>query len=416
MNSYQSSDSLGDILIVDDEPNNLRVLSTILSDRGYDPRGVLSGPMALKAAKAALPDLILLDIMMPDLDGYEVCQKFKADTNTCEIPIIFISAKDQGMDKVKAFAAGGVDYITKPFQFEEVLARIENHLNLRKLQQELAQQNLLLQTEIGHRKAAEQALQQQNERLQQEICDRQSAEAALQKANQELARSNSELEQFASIASHDLLSPISTISGYAQLLKMCYSKSFDEKSTEYIDSMIQGCDRMQTLINDLLAYSRLGREKNPFVPIDCQKIFTEACQNLSSQLRYNQATVTPKDLPTVIGDRSQLLQLFQNLIGNAIKYRGENTPIVQVTAALENNAYLFAVKDNGIGIEPENFQKVFQMFKRLHGHSQYPGTGIGLAICQKIVENHGGRIWVESECDRGSTFYFTLPCPSIVNN
>ncbi len=397
------------ILIIDDEPNNLRVLSTILRDRGYEARAVLTGNMALKAVKFSPPDLILLDIMMPEMDGYEVCKVLKNDASTREIPVIFLSAKDQGIDKAKAFGAGGVDYIAKPFQVEELLARIDNHLRLCRLQRELAGKNFLLESEIRTRKAAEKALQEQNARLQQEIRDRAAAEAALEKSNRELARSNAELERFASVASHDLRSPLATIRAYGELLTLPNSQHLDEKSAHYINRIIAGCDRMLALIDDLLTYSRVGQQRQPFTRINCSQVFEEVCRTMHAEISRNQATIIGGDLPVVTGDRSQLEQLFQNLIGNAIKYRREESPVVKVSAFLENDFYIFSVKDNGLGIKSEHYQKIFQMFNRLHAHDKFPGTGIGLAICQKIVELHGGRIWVESEFGQGSTFYFSLP-------
>lgn len=409
MNSDNNNVSQGNILIVDDEPNNLRVLLNILTDKGYDARGVLNGEMGLKAALSEPPDLVLLDIMMPGMDGYQVCYEFKTSADLRDIPIIFISAKYDSIDKVKAFSVGGVDYIPKPFQIEEVLARIENHLRLRKLQQELAQQNLWLQAEISQRQAAEQALQAQNRQLQREIMEREQAEEELAKTNADLARSNAELEQFASIASHDLRSPLTTIKGYAQLLKMRHCQSLEAEGQRYVNRVVEGCDRMLTLIDDLLQYSRLGKGGEQFSSVSCADAVEEACQNLSLEINSNHAEIISGNLPVVMADFSQLRQLFQNLIGNAIKYRGEANPRVEVTAIADTEQYSFTVKDNGIGIEPEFFQKIFQMFKRLHGPSEYPGTGIGLAICQKIVQLHGGRIWVESAPAQGSTFHFTIP-------
>ncbi|GAB4280074.1 MAG: hypothetical protein Fur0025_07720 [Oscillatoriaceae cyanobacterium] len=409
MNSENNNVSLGNILIVDDEPNNLRVLLNCLIANGYDARGVLNGEMGLKAALSEPPDLVLLDIMMPHMDGYQVCHEFKNIANLKDIPIIFISAKYDSLDKVKAFRSGGVDYIPKPFQIEEVLARIENHLRLRQLQQELAEQNLLLQAEISQRKAAEQALQAQNAQLQREIRERERAEAELAKLNDDLARSNSELAQFVSIASHDLRSPLTTVKGYGQLFKMRHAQSLEAEGKRYIDRILDGCDRMLNLIDDLLQYSRLGKGGEQFSPVSTAEAVEEACQNLSLEINSNHAEIICRDLPVVTADFSQLRQLFQNLIGNAIKYRGEANPRVEVTAIADTEQYLFAIKDNGIGMEPESFPKIFQMFKRLHGPSEYPGTGIGLAICQKIVQLHGGRLWVESAPDQGSSFYFTIP-------
>ena len=430
MNNQQPETTLGNILIVDDTPENLRLLSTMLTHRGYAPRCVINGQMALRACNSNPPDLILLDIMMPEMNGYEVCQHLKSEPKTREIPVIFISAKDEVFDKVNAFAVGAVDYISKPFQFEEVLARIESHLTLRNLQKQLKEQNVLLQEEItsrlavektlheknqilqqeiSSRRAVQKALQEQNLLLQQEISNRQHAESALLKSNQELARSNAELEQFAYVASHDLQAPLATIASYAQLLEKRYKDQLDSQAIKFIGNIVHGCTRMQTLIDDLLEYSRVGRSQKPFQLIDCNHAVQQAIANLQGAIRDTQTVVTYGELPAVMGDISQLVQLFQNLIGNAIKYRHDAPPTVHITAGKQEENWLFYVSDNGIGIAPQHQERIFQIFQRLHTQREYSGTGIGLAICHKIVERHGGSIWVESESGQGSTFHFTLP-------
>ena len=429
MNNHQSGMPLGNILVVDDTAENLRLLSTMLTQSGYAPRCVINGKMALRACNSNPPDLILLDIMMPEMNGYEVCQHLKLEAKTREIPVIFISAKDEVFDKVNAFAVGGVDYISKPFQFEEVLARIESHLSRRNLQKQLKEQNvllqeeitsrlavektlqeknLILQQEISTRRAVEKALQEQNLVLQQEISNRQRAESALLKSNQELARSNAELEQFAYVASHDLQAPLATIASYAQLLEKRYKDQLDSKASRFIDNIVHGCTRMQTLIDDLLEYSRVGRSQKPFQLTDCNQAVEQALANLQGAIRQTQAVVTYSELPAVMGDISQLVQLFQNLVGNSIKYRHDAPPVVHITACKQEKDWLFSVSDNGIGIATQHQARIFQIFQRLHTQKEYSGTGIGLAICQKIVERHGGYIWVESKPGQGSTFYFTL--------
>ena len=429
MNNHQSGMPLGNILVVDDTAENLRLLSTMLTQSGYTPRCVINGKMALRACNSNPPDLILLDIMMPEMNGYEVCQHLKLEAKTREIPVIFISAKDEVFDKVNAFAVGGVDYISKPFQFEEVLARIESHLSLRNLQKQLKEQNvllqeeitsrlavektlqeknLILQQEISTRRAVEKALQEQNLVLQQEISNRQRAESALLKSNQELARSNAELEQFAYVASHDLQAPLATIASYAQLLEKRYKDQLDSKASKFIDNIVHGCTRMQTLIDDLLEYSRVGRSRKPFQLTDCNHAVEQALANLQGAIRQTQAVVTYSELPAVMGDISQLVQLFQNLVGNSIKYRHDAPPVVHITACKQEKDWLFSVSDNGIGIATQHQARIFQIFQRLHTQKEYSGTGIGLAICQKIVERHGGSIWVESKPGQGSTFYFTV--------
>jgi signal transduction histidine kinase len=408
INRNQPLGILADILIVDDEPNNLRVLSNVLKQQGYKVRAVLSGEMALSAAKLTPPDLILLDIMMPDLDGYQVCHQLKNESDTCQIPVIFVSAKDQGFDKVKAFAVGGVDYITKPFQVEEVFARIECHLKLNCLQMKLEEQNYQLQAEICQRNAAEKALKEQNEQLKKEIERRQMTELALQKANQELARSNADLEQFAGIASHDLRSPLATINGYAQLLQMCGKEQLDDQCNDFVDEILKLCDRTDLLIVELLSYARLNQVQEPFQLLSCDRLVQQALENLGTEILKNQAQVTYDPLPAIIGTESQFVQLFQNLIGNAIKYRREESPRIHLSAVVQDYHYLFSIQDNGMGIHEQYSEHIFQIFKRLHSQN-YPGTGIGLATCRKIVERHGGSIWLKSQVGQGSTFYFTVP-------
>lgn len=408
MNKHQSSGNLANILIVDDELNNLRLLSDLLKKQGYKVRAVLSGEMALSAAKANPPDLILLDIMMPDMDGYQVCHQLKNESDTCQIPVIFVSAKDQGFDKIKAFAVGGVDYITKPVQVEEMFARIECHLKLNYLQMKLEEQNYQLQAEICQRNAAEKALQEQNERLKKEIERRQNTEIALAQANQELARSNADLEQFAGIASHDLRSPLATINGYAQILQMRGKEQLDDKCNDFVEQIIKLCDRTNLLIEELLSYAQINQAEESSQLLPSDRLVQQALQNLTTEIYQNKAYVTYDPLPEIIGTESQFVQLFQNLIGNAIKYRGEDSPRIHLSAVLQDNHYLFSIQDNGIGIDEQYFDHIFQIFKRLHTQD-YPGTGIGLATCRKIVERHGGSIWLKSQVGQGSTFYFTVP-------
>ncbi|MCZ0899082.1 PAS domain S-box protein, partial [Microcoleus sp. HI-ES] len=203
---------------------------------------------------------------------------------------------------------------------------------------------------------------------------------------QELTRSNAELEQFAYVASHDLQAPLSTIAGYAQLLEKRSSNQLDAQGNKFIRNIVNSCERMQALIDDLLEYSRVGRSQKPFEMIDCNRVFEDACANLQLAIRENQASVTRGDLPRVKGDCFQLLQLFQNLIGNAIKYRSSEAPVVQVDASRQGDSWVFSVQDNGIGIASQYHPRIFQIFQRLHTQKQYSGTGIGLAICQRIVE------------------------------
>jgi signal transduction histidine kinase len=245
--------------------------------------------------------------------------------------------------------------------------------------------------------------------LQREIADRQRAEQGLAEKTVELQRSNAELEQFAYVASHDLQEPLRMITGYTQLLAKRYHDKLDETAAEFIGYAVDGAKRMQGLINDLLAYSRVGTRGNPFAWAQCDKILSDTIVSMKVAIEESGATVTCDPLPTVLCDEGQLGQLFQNLLGNGIKYHDSGAPRIHINSRRQGAHWLFSVKDNGIGIERQYHERIFTIFQRLHNKEQYAGSGIGLAICKKIVERHGGKIWVESELGKGSTFYFALP-------
>lgn len=223
-----------------------------------------------------------------------------------------------------------------------------------------------------------------------------------------LKRSNAELEQFAYIASHDLQEPLRMVTSYVQLIKRRYQGKLDKDADDFIAYAVDGATRMQRMINDLLNYSRVGRRGKEFQPTNCEDVLSQVVANLKLAIEESGALVTHDPLPTVMADESQLVQLFQNLVGNAIRYRNQKSPRIHVSAVDKGNERVFSVSDNGIGIEPQHFDRLFQLFQRLHAGS-YSGSGIGLAVCRRIVERHGGRIWVESEVGKGSTFRFTIP-------
>jgi signal transduction histidine kinase len=229
------------------------------------------------------------------------------------------------------------------------------------------------------------------------------------RAAEELRRSNTDLEQFAYVASHDLQEPLRMVTGYSQLLAKRYGDRLDQKAKEYIGFAVDGAKRMQGLIEDLLTYSRAGSRGEAFAWTECEAVLDRALAGLQVVIEECGARVTHDPLPTVMGDEFQLGQLFQNLLGNALKYRDSKPPQVHVSCKQETEQWTFAVQDNGIGIEPQYRERIFQIFQRLHTREEYEGSGIGLAICKKIVERHGGKIWVESELGKGATFYFTIP-------
>ena len=370
------------ILVVDDMPANLDVVTRHLEQHGYQVVVAQDGEEALARASFVLPDLILLDVLMPGIDGFETCRRLKADLRTRDIPVVFMTALGDTADKLAGFEAGAVDYMTKPLDGAEVRARIDTHLTLHRLRCELAEQNAQLQREL-------------------------TVHAQLQAA---LERSNHELEQLAYVASHDMQEPLRMVASYLQLVADRYQGRLDADADEFIGYAVDGAKRMQALINDLLAYSRLGTQARPFEPTDCNAVVRTALHHLQVAIDESGAVIECGELPAVRGDATQLLQLFQNLLANAIKFhRPGVAPRVSLSAQAGAEGWRFAVTDNGIGIAPEYFERIFALFQRLHGRTEYPGTGIGLALCKKIVERHGGHIGVESEPGRGSTFWFTLP-------
>jgi signal transduction histidine kinase len=248
------------------------------------------------------------------------------------------------------------------------------------------------------------------ERIVRQLATVAASGEALQTANADLVRSNEELEQFAYVASHDLQEPLRKVASFCQLLEQRYGGQLDERGQQYIDFAVDGAKRMQNLINDLLAFSRVGRTTERFVPVELHTCVDGALRNLFTTIEETGASIDVEDaLPVVDGDRGLLTALFQNLIGNSLKFRSEASPAVRITASQQDGEVTMAVADNGIGIDERFADRIFVIFQRLHGREAYDGTGIGLAMCRKIVEFHGGRIWLDTSYERGSRFCFTLP-------
>ena len=261
--------------------------------------------------------------------------------------------------------------------------------------------------DITERRRAEAALQEANETLERRVAERTEA---LRATAEELSRSNQDLEQFAYVASHDLQEPLRMVAGYVELLKERYQGQLDDKADTYIAYAVDGAERMSGLIRALLAYSRVNTRGEEFHPWSPQNALDFALRSLASAVQDSGAAITHDPLPIVRADKTQLGQLFQNLIGNAIKFRCPNQPPqIHISVSREEGHWLFSVRDNGIGFKQEYEDKLFLVFQRLHSRGKYPGTGIGLAICKRIVERHGGRIWAASTPGQGSTFSFTIP-------
>lgn len=380
----QTEQFLADILIVDDIPANIQLLSVMLIEHGYKVRKLISGERALKAVELQAPDLILLDIKMPGMDGYEVCRQLKASEATCDIPVIFISALDDVFDKVKGFEAGGADYIIKPFEPVEVLARVSAQLKMQRLQQQLRCANVQLAT--------------QNVQLSQEIQERQQAEA--------------NLKMLLHAVSHDLRSPLS---GMSLLLQ---NRLADAGSNIVIDRrtvevMVQSCSRQLQLIESRTATQQFDVKsaslamKPLSLPALVQNILIERLPILN-QHRVKVKQLFPADLPLVNADAQQLWRVFGNLIDNAVKYN-QSGFILTVEAKKEGEMVRCTVADNGAGISPQQCARLFEPYTRGVGVSLRQGLGLGLYICRQIVEAHGGEIGVDSELGKGARFWLTLP-------
>ncbi|MEW6734200.1 MAG: PAS domain S-box protein [Acidobacteriota bacterium] len=253
--------------------------------------------------------------------------------------------------------------------------------------------------DITERKKYEEYIKNINKELERRVIER----------TEELARSNADLEQFAYVASHDLQEPLRMVASYTQLLAKRYKNKLDADADEFIGYAVDGANRMQRLINDLLAYSRVNTRGKEFQPTNCEEVLARTLINLRLTIEESEAEITHDPLPIVSADVLQLGQVFQNLIANAIKFHGDARPHIHISAQRSENSWLFIFRDNGIGIDPQYFERIFVIFQRLHGPQDYTGSGIGLAICKKIIERHGGHIWVESKPGNGSAFHFTIP-------
>ena len=377
MNNSQIEVNKGNILIVDDAPDNLRLLSKMLIQQGYEVRSAISGAMALRAVHTIPTDLILLDINMPIMDGFEVCERLKLESETCEIPVIFLSAYSNTVDKVKAFKVGGIDYITKPFQVEEVLVRVENQITLRRLQIELQQ-------------AKADALR---------ALDREK----------ELNRLKSE---FVSMITHDFKTPLASIQGFAGLLQATDHQLTAAMKNRYFNKIDAAIEQMRQLLDNVLLIS--GDEVGK---LQCHpKLFNleTFCRDLVETMQLSQDHQNAIDF-TYIGEYPQveidpmlLRQILTNLLSNAIKYSPEGA-LIQFDLCCQDGAALFRIQDHGIGIPQENLSDLFEAFQRCRNVGQITGTGLGLAVVKKCVEAHQGQIQLESKEGVGTTVTVTLP-------
>lgn len=377
------------ILLVDDRPENLLALEAVLAPLGLDLVRAGSGDEALARLLKQDFAVILLDVQMPELDGFETARLIRERQRTRSTPIIFLTAVSHEPEHLaRGYERGAVDYITKPFDPHVLCAKVAVFVEL-------------------HEKSR--LLEEQAEELRRRLDERDRAERALARRTAELSRSNAELDQFVQVVSHDLQQPLNTLTGFLTLLGERLREGDDSQVQVLAERALAGAQRMKELIRDLVRYAREGSGETPTGPVPLDGPLSDAAESLHAQVVSTNALIEREALPAVRGDRWQLTQLFQNLLDNAIKFRAHDPPTVRVAASRAGSEWTISVEDNGVGIPPGQEARIFTIFQRLHPTDRYAGTGVGLALCKKIVERHGGRIWAEARPEGGSVFRFTLP-------
>ena len=348
------------ILNVDDYLPARHARTKLLAHAGFNVTEAGTGAEALRLAAERRPQLIVLDVNLPDISGLEVCRRIKSDPNTSGIMVLHLSASNVlDRHRVAGLDAGADNYLIEPIDPAVLIASI--HALLRTYQAEEA-----------------------------------------------LRRSNAELQHFAYMISHELSEPLRGITAFTQLAHKRFQENLDAEAKSYMEQAMAGANRMKMFLDDMLAFSVNTSPDRRFAPVSLNSILATVLFELQPAIEAAGAVVTSDPLPDILGNSTRLSMVFKNLIGNAIKYRGKQPPRVHVSAAGDGAEWVISVRDNGVGIDPKYRERIFEIFRRLHSR-EIPGSGIGLALCKRIVENHGGRIWVESQLGYGSTFFFTVP-------
>ena len=371
------------VLLVEDDEDDYVLIRDLLDEvreQHFQLDWIATFEEALQTIQQQQHDVYLVDYRLGERNGLELLNLIDRQYS---VPVIILSGQGDRELDIAALRSGAADYLDKTYLHSSLLehfirASIERNRALNELQK--------------------------SEQKYRELFERET------QLRRKLSRSNAELQEFAYIASHDLQEPLRAVSGYIRLLQTEYIDQLNSTAHEYIDLAIDGTKRMRGLIEDLLTYSHVGTSEQIFSRVDCNKVVREVISNLSTLIEESEANIIYYDLPDVSGDRTQIVQLFQNLLINAIKFRHPDTApkIIIQAKSIDDNRWLFSVSDNGIGIKAEYFDRIFKIFRRLHTHREFAGTGVGLALCRKIVERHGGKIWVESELGEGTTFFFTM--------
>ncbi|HEY1039153.1 MAG TPA: response regulator [Bacteroidia bacterium] len=363
------------ILVVDDRPENIKAIQVVLQDQEVELITTTSGNDALKATLHHEFALALLDIQMPEMDGFELAAILREEAKTSHLPFIFISAVyTDNFNVFKGYEKGAFSFITKPFQPEILVNKVKFFVE--KHQQELQLHKL-------------------NETLEEK--------------NKELQFINRELESFSYSVSHDLRAPLRAVNGYSRILKEEYASYLNEEGNKLLGNIQYNANRMNSLIDDLLAFSRMGRKELQKTDVDMDSIVHEIASELK-EATHHKATVTISSILPAEADQSLIRQVWINLISNAIKYSEKKEhPVVEIGSEKTENGTMYFVKDNGAGFDMEYASKLFGVFQRLHDQDDFEGTGIGLAIVQRIINRHGGRIWADAKVNEGANFYFTLP-------
>lgn len=410
------------ILAIDDNPIYLKFLDESFNSDGIRIDKTTSGKEALKKINKNRYDCILVDLAMPGMDGIEICQKVMEMRRSLDEPmVLMLTGHESKEDMTRALEAGADDFVGKSSDISIIKARMSALLRRKFIQEdnrrifeELKRKELEVERSRIEKAAAEtKALLAEKllnivEQLEEEIEERKRMELKIKNYSHVLERSNKELESFAYVASHDLQEPLRSISSYMQLVEKRYKEKLDDKGKDFIQRAVNGALRMQEMIDDLLTYSRITSRGESFELCSLGKILDRVLANMSPAVEQKNAVVTRSPLPELTCDESHIHRLFQNLISNAIKFCSRSRPVIRIAAEEQKDHWLLSIKDNGIGIDPSHQETIFKIFQRIDGKNKYPGTGVGLAICRKIVDRHEGKIWVESKPGKGSTFFFTL--------